>query len=60
VAAKAPHHIHLKKQLHEDRVEVVATILSDTEARTSVLSQIASGYTTQDKVTSEFIEQLLR
>lgn len=59
VAAKAPWHLHVQKHLKADGVDVSVVPLVKMEHRKAVLSQLASGLSTDNKVTAQFVEQLL-
>lgn len=59
LAAKAPWHLHVQKHLRQDKVEVTVMPLVQPNQRKAVLSQLASGFTKDDAVTAQFVEQLL-
>ncbi len=59
LAAKAAWHLHVQKELHPHGVDVNVSSLTERQHRKAVLSQLASGFTEDDLITEQFIDQLL-
>lgn len=59
MAARGDRHLHVEKILLPDSVCVMAEPLETPQARTAVLSRLATGFADQDETSQQFVRQLL-